>query len=199
MARLLGGRERDALVQPARDLYGGKDHSVSQPATRRDVGARDVLLCAPDLETTPSVNPTNIRLKGWGIGRESHLDPALGVVRGGEEEPEPSVDDEARWVVDRGDVAGGACWWWYGGAGAAGQRGEGEGQGAAAEDTMVVVEPMVLHMLVVMMLVLAVVMPRRHGSQVLPAAPADQRRPRHDSCTMDLWIYCHLNAAVAHR
>jgi hypothetical protein len=37
---------------------------------------------------------------------------------------------------------------------------------------MVVVEPMVLQMLVVMMLVLAVVMPRRHGSQVsLPAVP----------------------------
>ena len=46
---------------------------------------------------------------------------------------------------------------------------------------MVVVEPMVLQMLVVMMLVLAVVMPRRHGSQVLPAAPPDKRTW--------IWIY----------
>jgi hypothetical protein len=49
------------------------------------------------------------------------------------------------------------------------------------EDSMVVVEPMVLQMLVAMMLVLAVVMPRGHGSQVL------KRRGTHGS--MDLQAF----------
>ena len=55
---------------------------------------------------------------------------------------------------------------------------------------------MLLQMLVVMMLVLAVVMPRRHGSQVLPAAPHDG--PHRRARLMDLWIFCHLND-VFHR
>ena len=57
---------------------------------------------------------------------------------------------------------------------------------------MVVVEPMVLQMLVVMMLVLAVVMPRRHGSRA-PSGAAG----RPQLAAMDLWIYSHLNAAAS--
>ena len=65
---------------------------------------------------------------------------------------------------------------------------------------MVVVEPMVLQMLVAMTLVLAVVMPRRHGSQVLSLR---RRRPARDAMDHHTsWIgskiYCRLNAA-AHR